>query len=118
MAGPAKSGVIVYAKDVAQLARFYIEMFGMVMGRETAEFISLENEAMSLVIHVPPVTIPAANFNTVKLFMTVDSLEDARRAAIELGGEALPGEWANPVFKVCNIADPEGNHIQIREFTR
>lgn len=38
------------------------------------------------------------------------------RWAVSLGGEAFEGEWANPIFKVSNIAVREGSHIQIREF--
>ena len=70
------------------------------------------------VVHVPPIKIPEENFNTVKIFLSVESHEEARDRVVKLGGEALEGEWSNPTFKVCNIADPEGNHIQIRELTR
>jgi len=50
------------------------------------------------------------------LFFAVASIENAKERAIKLGGKALDGEWANPIFKVANIVDNEGNHIQIREF--
>lgn len=117
MSGPAKSGAIVYSRDISRLSQFYIDMFGMVSQRETDEFISIEKDGFNIVIHTPPIDIPAHNFNTVKLFLTVDNLEAARDRAARLGGEAFPGEWSNPFFRVCNIADLEGNHIQIREFT-
>ena len=92
-------------------------MFNMALLRETEDFISIGSEDFNIIIHVPPIEIPEHNFNTVKIFLTVESHEIARDKAINLGGEALEGEWSNPIFKVCNIADPEGNHIQIREFT-
>jgi len=111
-----RSGVIVYARDINKLSRFYIEMFGMVLQRETDEFISLSNGDLSVIIHRPPIELPEENFNTVKLFMTVDSHQVTKEKAVSLGGQAFEGEWANPIFKVCNIADPEGNHIQLREF--
>lgn len=116
MSKPAKSGVIVYSKNIKNLAAFYVEMFGMSMLRETDDFISIGGDGINLVIHVPPVEMPERNFNTVKLFLTVESHEDACKKVIKLGGKALVGEWSNPIFKVCNVVDPEGNHIQIREF--
>jgi predicted enzyme related to lactoylglutathione lyase len=117
MSLPPKSGVIVYSKNIKQLSQFYIDMFGMSLLRETDDFISIGSKEFNIVIHVPPVAIPEQNYNTVKIFLTVESHEEARGRAVDLGGEALEGVWSNPLFKVCNIADPEGNHIQIREFT-
>jgi len=114
---PPKSGVIVYSKNIKVLSQFYIEMFGMVSLRETNDFISIGRDEFNIVIHVPPIDIPEQKLNTVKIFLTVENHESARKNAVKLGGKALMGEWSNPVFKVCNIADPEGNHIQLREFT-
>ncbi|HBP40361.1 VOC family protein [Vreelandella alkaliphila] len=116
MSKPAKSGVIIYSNSVKPLAEFYIEMFGMALLRETDDFISIGGDGINLIIHLPPVEMPEQNFNAVKLFLTVESHEYARKKVVELGGKALEGEWSNPVFKVCNVVDPEGNHIQIREF--
>lgn len=118
MNGPAKNGVIVYSRSIKKLSEFYIGMFNMTLLRETDDFISVGNTAFNIVIHTPPIDIPEHNFNTVKVFLTVDSHEDARTRALALGGKVFEGVWSNPVFKVCNIADPEGNHIQIREFTQ
>ncbi|CAA0090555.1 Uncharacterised protein [BD1-7 clade bacterium] len=117
MSTPSSSGVIVYSKNIKNLSQFYIEMFDMAMVRETDDFISIGSDEFNIVVHVPPIEIPEHNFNTVKIFLTVENHERARDKAVKLGGKALDGEWSNPVFKVCNIADPEGNHIQIREFT-
>jgi predicted enzyme related to lactoylglutathione lyase len=111
-----ESGVIIYARDFRKLSRFYIELFGMTVLRETEDFISIGSSAFNIVLHVPPIALPVPRFNAVKLFLTVESHEQARKKAIQLGGMALAGEWSNPIFKVCNIADPEGNQIQIREF--
>ena len=118
MADPAKFGVIVYSRDISSLSQFYMDMFSMISQRETDDFISVGKDGLNLVIHTPPIDIPERNFNTVKLFITVDNLEEAKKRATELGGEALAGIWSNPIFRVCNIADPEGNHIQIREFAK
>ena len=118
MSSPPKSGVIVYSRDISKLSQFYVDMFEMSVQRETEEFISIAKDGVNLVIHTPPIELPNNNFNTVKLFLTVENLAESRQRAIELGGESLPGEWSNQLFKVCNIADSEGNHIQIREFAQ
>ena len=116
MNGPARHGGIVYAKDIKRLSSFYMNFFGMNSVRETPDFIALEIEGFNIIVHKPPMELPEGRFNTVKLFLTVASLEHARETIAEYGGSAMAGEWSNPTFKVCNISDPEGNHIQIREF--
>lgn len=116
MSNPQRSGVIVYSRNIKRLSQFYIEMFCMNLLRETDDFISIGSDDFNLVLHVPPIDIPENNFNTVKIFLTVASHEKAKEKVVKLGGKAFEGEWSNPIFKVCNIADPEGNHIQIREF--
>lgn len=118
MSLPAKSGVIIYSKNIKTLSQFYRDMFDMDLLRETPDFISLGCNGFNIIIHVPPIEIPPNNFNTVKVFLTVDSHTEAMTRVVECGGEVLAGVWANPLFKVCNISDPEGNHIQIREFTQ
>ena len=119
MNSPAENGVIVYSSNIKKLSEFYIEMFDMVLHRETDELISIDKKGFTIiVIHIPPIEIREHSFNTVKIFLTVECRETARNRAIKLGGEGLEGVWSNPLFKVCNIADPEGNHIQIREFMR
>ncbi|MDX1536541.1 VOC family protein [Arsukibacterium sp.] len=116
MSGPQKSGVIVYSNNIKRLSDFYTGMFNLTLLRETDDFISVGDSDFNIVIHTPPIEIPEHHFNTVKIFLTVESLEEARGRVEKLGGEALAGEWSNPVFSVCNISDPDGNHIQIREF--
>ena len=116
MSGPAKFGAIVYAKNIQALSEFYMKMFGLSVLHETTELVSLGGDGFNIVVHTPPIELPVRTFNTIKVFVAVTSLEVSRRQAIELGGKALEGEWSNPIFKVCNVADPEGNHIQLREF--
>ena len=118
MAGPAHHGAIIYSTNLQCLSDFYVQLFSMQVIRETADFISLDKDGFNLIIHIPPFTLPHSSVSAVKLFFAVASIENARAQAIELGGEALDGEWANPIFTVANIVDNEGNHIQIREFAR
>ncbi|MCB1957089.1 MAG: VOC family protein [Rhodocyclaceae bacterium] len=118
MKGPARFGAVVYARDLQGLADFYRRFFDMTVLRATPELVSLEKEGFNVVIHVSPVAMPEGHFNAVKLFMTVDSLAAAREAVVRHGGSVMAGEWRNPLFSLCNIVDPEGNPIQIREFSR
>lgn len=114
--GPAKHGVIVYSSDIKALAGFYSALFSMQVARETSELVSLVKDGFSVIIHTPPFDMPAAQFSAVKLFMTVENLAEARLKAQQLGGKVFDGEWSNPIFTVCNIADSDGNVIQLREF--
>ncbi|WP_141397716.1 VOC family protein [Arsukibacterium tuosuense] len=106
----------MYSNNIKALAHFYTELFSMTVTRETSELISLVKDGFNIIIHIPPVTIPQSDFNTIKLFMAVDDLETAKLKAVELGGRFFDGVWSNPLFTVCNIADSDGNHIQLREF--
>jgi predicted enzyme related to lactoylglutathione lyase len=112
---PAQNGVLIYSNNLRHLAEFYEQLFGMRVARETRDFISLDKDGFNLIIHVPPFDIPKDSFSPIKLFLSVQNMEAARKEAISLGGKAFDGEWENPIFKVSNIADAEGNHVQIRE---
>ena len=113
---PAQNGVLVYSSNLRHLAEFYEQLFSMRVARETRDFISLDKDGFNLIIHVPPFDIPKDSFSPIKLFLSVQNMEAARKEAVSLGGKAFDGEWENPIFKVANIADAEGNHVQIREF--
>ncbi len=116
MNGPAKHGALIYSNDIKALSKFYIELFSMKVVRETTDLLSLVKDGFNIIIHNPPTVMPESDFNAVKLFLTVDNLEDAKVKAEELGGQSFEGAWSNPMFTVCNIADSDGNHIQLREF--
>ena len=118
MNGPAKYGALIYSSDINALAQFYIELFSMQVIRETESLISLVIDDFNIIIHTPPSVMPETEFNSVKLFLTVDNLENTKAKAIKFGGQAFDGVWSNPLFSVCNIADTDGNHIQIREFNQ
>ncbi|WP_299939801.1 hypothetical protein [uncultured Microbulbifer sp.] len=116
MSTAPKSGVIVYSKKFKNLSNFYIVMFWVNLLRETKEFVSIGNDQLNIVVHAPPFEVSAHTLNTIKIFLTAECLNKARGKAEKLGGQALEGEWSNPLFKVCNMVDPDGNQIQLREF--
>lgn len=118
MSGPAKNGVLIYSGDLSNLSEFYEKLFGMRVVRETNDFISLETNGFNLIIHAPTFDMPTKAFSPIKLFLTVDDMAMSREEAVKLGGQAFEGEWSNPIFKVSNIADRDGNHIQLRQFNK
>lgn len=118
MSGPAQNGVLIYSGDLSNLSEFYEKLFGMRVVRKTNDFIGLEKNGFNLIIHVPPFDMPTKMFSPIKLFLTVDDIAVSREEAVKLGGQVFEGEWSNPLFKVSNIADRDGNYIQLRQFSK
>jgi predicted enzyme related to lactoylglutathione lyase len=127
VANPFTAGAIVYAKDVARLARFYAAVADLEIVHEVADHSVLESETHELVIVAIPAataariviaTPPVRRENTAfKLSFAVPSLAEARVAASAAGGELNPPEkeWDFQGMRVCDGCDPEGNMIQLRE---
>ena len=125
MAGPARAGLFVYAKDMQRLAAFYEAVLGMSPGHASADLVVLNSPDIQLIVHAMPPTIagavtisspPQKRENCVmKFFFTVPSIAVAESMASTLGGAVLPEQWAGPGFNVRNAYDPEGNVFQIRE---
>jgi len=131
MSPSIKPGAVIFAKDLACLARFYQELLGLqVLERERGHVV-LESEHLQLVIHAIPkphaqsihISVPPAlrEERAIKLFFPVDSLAVARQLAAALGGGLSPvsKEWqieGGPrAFRACDGYDPEGNVLQCRE---
>lgn len=117
MQGPAKHGVIVYTNDLDRLTQFYSKLFDMQIVKSSEQMHSLVSDGLNIVIHLPPEPLPEARYNTVKLFITVDSHAETHEQARQLGGQSMDGQWANPMFSVTNITDCDGNIIQLRVFS-
>lgn len=120
MAGPARAGVLVYARDIEHLAGFYERVAGMRRVHADAERIVLASDDADLVIHAPPAPMPVDAaprlLAAFKPFFTVEDLDAALIDIEARGGASLPGRWSGPGFTVCNACDPEGNIIQLRAF--
>lgn len=127
MSAAPKPGMVIFAKDVARVARFYERVFALAVTHAEGADIVLESDAVQLVIHsIPPriardITIsspPTLREDTaLKLFLPVARIADARALAAELGGQIGPlgREWSARGFRACDGHDPEGNVIQARE---
>lgn len=127
MSGIVKSGAVIFAKDVAAVARFYAATVPMSILAEEDSAVRLENETVQLVIHAIPkaiarqieITVPpkVREQSAIKPVFAVDSLERVRGLVSALGGGMNPASsafvWAG--FRACDGHDPEGNQIQFRE---
>lgn len=126
MAGPSKTGALIFAKDVAVVAEFYESVLEMQRCHSDPQHVVLETHDTQLVIHaIPPdiarsiviETPPAPRIETaIKPFFSVSELDSARERAQSLGGNVWDDAWDGPGFVACNANDPEGNVFQIREF--
>ncbi|MCS3747136.1 putative enzyme related to lactoylglutathione lyase [Xanthomonas arboricola] len=125
MAGPARAGLFIYAKNLANLAGFYEKLLGLARVRSTDELVILSSPELQIIVHAMPALVaretsitspPAIRDNAAsKFFYTVPSLPDAQAVANSLGGQVLPEQWRGLGFIVRNAVDPEGNIFQLRE---
>jgi predicted enzyme related to lactoylglutathione lyase len=127
MTATVKSGAVIFAKDVAAVARFYEGVVPMRILAEEDGAIRLENDSLQLVIHALPkavakqieISVPPKirEQSAIKPVFAVDSLERVRGLASSLGGGMNPAAsafvWAG--FRACDGHDPEGNQVQFRE---
>lgn len=126
MPGPARTGAVLYARNLAPMSAFYQGLLGMRVLHSGAMHQVIESPDMQLVLHaiVPPAdnTAPAGTEppvpradQAVKLFFTVPSLADAERQAVALGGRVFGEVYPGPGIRMRNACDPEGNILQLRE---
>lgn len=125
MPGPARAGLLIYAKDPEGLASFYQAVASMERRHATHELIVLESPDLQLLLHRIPekdadaivLTSPPQRRERsfLKFFLTVASITDAAAIAARLGGSVDPQQWRGPGFLVNNACDPEGNVFHIRE---
>lgn len=124
MAGPARAGLSVYAKDKNKLTSFYKGILGMTEVHSTEEISVLESPDIQLVVHRMPEdrasevlveTPPVLHDSAIKFFFTVEDMAAAKSLADELGGGLGDEYWQGPSFVVCNGFDPEGNVFHVRQ---
>ncbi len=125
MSGPAKTGVLFYAKNLASVSAFYERVLGARVVHSDEEHRVLQSPDAQLIIHaippqyasgivieVPPVPREA---QAIKPFFTVESLALAEAQVEQLGGRVWGPVWPGPGIKVRNVCDPEGNIVHLRE---
>jgi predicted enzyme related to lactoylglutathione lyase len=127
MSSKPMTGAVVFAKNIARVAKFYEEMMSMSVVHADGDHVVLESACVQLVVHGIPKRIadtieiadpPEIREQTpIKLFFPVPSLAEARTKAPPLGGKVGPRskEWEARGFRACDGHDPEGNVLQFRE---
>lgn len=124
MAGTARTGVLIYAKNLLAVSAFYEQLLGARVLRADDEHRVLQSTDVQLIIHaipeqysrsiaieVPPV---AREEQAIKPFFTVESLAAAERIAEQCGGRVWGPVWPGPGIQVRNVCDPEGNIVHLR----
>ncbi len=127
MPGPARSGVLIYAFDLDRLSVFYARLLAAAVLHEDADHQLLQSPDTQLIVHaIPAPYLDVIQIQTppepreeqaIKPFFSVADLAEAERLAVELGGLVLGPVWPGPGMKLRNVCDPEGNIVQLREFT-
>lgn len=127
MPGPARTGVLIYAKHLETVSTFYERVLDAKVLRADAEVRVLEAPDVQLVIHaIPPqfaltidIDVPPEprDQQAIKPFFTVERLAEAERVAEECGGIVYGPVWPGPGFTARNVCDPEGNIVHLRERT-
>lgn len=122
-----RTGAVLFANRVDQVASFYSGVLGLTEAHRDDDHILLESPGFELVVHripahaatppeaaQPPVRRGAAAFKPV---FFVSSLASVRELAPAHGGTMEPPEkeWTFNGVLVCDALDPEGNVIQFRE---
>jgi predicted enzyme related to lactoylglutathione lyase len=125
MPGPAKSGVLIYAKNLELVSRFYEKVLPATVLLADSVHRVLQSEDAQLIIHAIPaqyserieIAEPPAprEEQAIKPFFTVASLEIAEQVAVESGGLVCGPVWLGPGMQVRNVCDPEGNIIHLRQ---
>ncbi|MFM2432746.1 MAG: hypothetical protein RLZZ511_3960 [Cyanobacteriota bacterium] len=125
MSGPARTGILFYAKDLLAVSTFYEQVLGAKVLHEDDEHRVLQSPDVQLIIHaIPPpygdsiaIEVPpiARETQAIKPFFTVAQLDVAEATVEQCGGIIWGSIWSGPGMKVRNVCDPEGNMIHLRE---
>jgi predicted enzyme related to lactoylglutathione lyase len=125
-----KAGAVLYAKDVASVQAFYRHVAGLTVTHTESDHVVLESPSFQLVVLQIPEAIAASiqverpakrrTETPIKLVFPVESIAQARTAALAHGGELNPPEreWTFRGCRVCDGQDPEGNVVQLRQAAR
>lgn len=128
MAGPARSGVLIYAMDLARMAVFYETVLAARCVHADAEHRVLQSDDAQLILHAIPephrqrvalaTQAQPREDQAIKPFFTVPSLAVAEQQVLQAGGRVHGPLWPGPGMRVRNVCDPEGNVIHLREIER
>ena len=120
-----RAGAVLFAKDFANLTRFYAEAFGWAPLSSGDDHSVLACDGFRLVVHQIPRDIASGiqiespprrrEHGAVKLSFAVDNLDRVRRDVATRGGVVDPPdrEWSDRDTTTCTGHDPEGNTFNV-----
>ncbi|MFO1414832.1 MAG: VOC family protein [Burkholderiales bacterium] len=125
MPNAARTGVLIYALDVAAVSTFYEALLGAAVLHADAEHRVLQSPDVQLIVHAIPAQyaegiaiarppVPREE-QAIKPFFTVASLAQAEDTVVRCGGRVCGPVWPGPGMRVRNVCDPEGNIVHLRE---
>jgi len=101
--------IIVFAKNVASLAKFYEKKLGLRVLERSDDFVDFDAGACRLALHRAAKSRP----NRTKVCFYAKDVSSTRarliRRGVPMGKDPGPG----PGLKLCDARDPEGNLIQL-----
>jgi predicted enzyme related to lactoylglutathione lyase len=112
---------VLFARHLAKVAEFYVEVFNARVTHSDAEHVALSFGGFDLLIHqIPKQFIDPTGLESpptrrertaIRLNFPVADMAHARREAARLGGviDALPPPWAGSDTRFFLGHDPEGN---------
>lgn len=125
MSGPARTGVLFYARNLAVVSAFYERLLGARVVHSDEDHLVLQFPDVQLIIHAIPsqyasgivIEVPPVprEEQAIKPFFTVESLAVTEALVEQLGGNVCGPAWHGPGMKVRNVCDPEGNIVHLRE---
>lgn len=118
-----RSGVLIYAKDMAAMSAFYETLLAMRIVSVDGDHRVLASEDAQIVLHVIPPQIAAEiaiavppeprEEQAIKPMFAVANLADAERAAERCGGRLIGAVWELSGRRIRDDCDPEGNIVQL-----
>ena len=118
-----RSGVLIYAKDMAAMSAFYEAVLAMRVVSAEADHRILASDDAQIVLHaIPPhiaadiaIAVPPEprEEQAIKPMFAVANLADAERAVERCGGRVIGTVWAMSGRRIRDICDPEGNIVQL-----
>lgn len=125
MTGPARTGVLFYAKHLAALSAFYQQLLGARVLHADADHQVLQSVDVQLIIHAIPthiaqtivLSIPPEprEQQAIQPFFSVACLAESEALVERLSGRLCGPVWTGMGLRMRTVCDSEGNMIQLRQ---
>lgn len=118
-----RSGVLIYAKDMAAMSAFYEAVLAMRVASTDGDHRVLASDDAQILLHaIPPhiaadiaIAVPPEprEEQAIKPMFAVANITDAERAAERCGGRLIGAAWEMSGRRIRDVCDPEGNILQL-----